>query len=602
MRLFSPWALWFLSFMPLVVLMYILKQKFEERQISSIYLWQQVLKDIEVNTPWQKLKRNLLLFLQLLSILFLVFALSDPYIYTRGGMYSNLVIVIDNTGSMNARYEGNTRLEQAKQLAEEMISRSGTKSNITLLTVERSPKVEIGKTTDKGEAVSKLRAIKPGNSSGDINDSVSLVRAMVKQYEGSSGYKAVFYTDSPVDTEDLNAETVSLASELTNASLDYISYSRDNGRLIVLVRATNRSSRALSREISLYGNDKVLDIKSVELPAGETKTVYFEEMGTNAHYIWAEFTEKDDLEEDNQVYGVVKFTETNKVLLISTGNVFIEKALSNIKGLELYKTNPEEDVEAGYDLYIFDSAVPEVLPKSGSVLLINPPPDNGIIEVGAELQGGIADIAVHPITRYMENADFTVSKLKSIEVPFWSEVLINVDRNAAALYGEYKGRKTAVLGFDLHNSDFALTTEYPIFVYNLAAYLMGINSEGRTSYVCGDSIELNPDPEVSEVTVENPEGEIFRPELTYPMLPFDKTGQFGIYELTQKLGGTEKISSFAVNFPVESESMNNRWLVPEDQKAAAAVAALGGTRMQEWLIGLLLLVTAVEWVVYIRGY
>ena len=602
MRLFSPWALWFLSFIPLVVLMYILKQKFEERQIGSIYLWQQVLKDIEVNTPWQKLKKNLLLFLQLLSILFLVFALSDPYLYTRGGMYSNLVIILDNTGSMNARQGEGTRLEKAKQLAEEMINHSGTKANITLLSVDRTPRVEIGKTTDKGEAISRLRAIEPNNSSGSINDSVSLVRAMVKQYEGNSGYKAVFYTDSPVDTEDLNAEVVSLASELQNASLDYISYSDDNGKLTALVRATNRSNSPLSREISLYGNDKVLDIKNIELPARETMTVYFEGISTNAPYIWAELTEKDDLEEDNQVYSVVEFTKSSKVLLVSTSNVFIERALSNIKGLELYKTNPDEDLEEGYDLYIFDSVTPEVLPKSGSVLLLNPPAGNGIVEVGAELQGGIADIITHPITKYMENADFTVSKLKSMEVPFWSEALINVGENTAAFSGEYKGRKTAVIGFDLHNSDFALTTEYPIFMYNLAAYLVGIDTEGRTSYVCGDSIDLNPNPEVKEAAVKDPAGEVHRLGLTYPMLPFDKTGQFGVYELTQEIGETEKVSSFAVNFPVESESVNNQQLAPEVQKASAAGTALGGTRLQEWLLGLLLLAAAVEWMVYIRGY
>ncbi|MHB1392870.1 MAG: vWA domain-containing protein [Clostridia bacterium] len=601
MRLFSPWALWFLSFMPLVVLMYILKQKFEERQISSIYLWQQVLKDIEVNTPWQKLKRNLLLFLQLLSILFLVFALSDPYLYTKGGMYSNLVVVIDNTGSMNAKYEGKTRLEHAKQLAEEMISRSGTKANITLLTVEISPRVEIGKTTDKGEAVSKLRAIKPSNASGSINDSVSLVRAMVKQYEGNSGYKAVFYTDSPVDTQDLNAEVVSLASELQNVSLDYISYSTDNGKLTALVRATNRSNVPLAREISLYGSDKVLDIKNIELPAGETKTVYFEEISTNAPYLWAELTEKDDLEEDNQVYGVVKYTKPSKVLLIASSNVFIEKALSNINGLELYKTNPDEDIEDGYDLYIFDSVSPEELPKSGSVLLLNPPSGNGIVEVGAELQGGVADVMKHPITKYMENADFTVSKLKDMEAPFWSDVLISVGGKAAALSGEYRGRKTSALGFDLHNSDFALTTEYPIFIYNLAAYLIGIDTEGRASYVCGDSIDLSPNPEVKEAAVKDPAGEIHRLELTYPMLPFDKTGQFGVYELTQKLDETDKVSSFAVNFPAESESVNNKQ-IPETQKATAAGTAAGGTGLQKWLLGLLLLVAAVEWVVYIRGY
>jgi len=580
--------------MPLVVLMYILKQKFEERQISSIYLWQQVLKDIEVNTPWQKLKKNLLLFLQLLSILFLVFALSDPYLYTGGGMHSNLVIVIDNTGSMNARYENGTRLAKAKQLAEEMISRSGTKANITLLTVGRSPRVEIGKTTDKGEAISKLRGINPGNSSGNINDSVSLVRAMIKQYEGSDSYKAVFYTDSPVNTEDLNAEVVPLASELVNVSLDYISYSDDNGKLTVLVRASNRSNTSLKREISLYGNDKVMDIKNVEIPAGETMSVYFEGISANAPYIWAELTEKDDLVEDNQVYGVLNFSKPKKVLLISTGNAFIERALSNIEGLELYKTNPDADIDEGYDLYIFDSTMPSILTESGSVLTVNP--------TGAELQGGIADIATHTITKYMENANFTVSKLKDMEVPFWADILIKFGDNAAAISGEYKGRKMAVIGFDLHDSDFPLTTEYPIFMYNLAAYLVGIDTEGKTSYVCGDAIDLSPNPEVTEAVVKDPEGIEYRLELAYPMLPFDNTGQYGVYELTQKIDETEKVSSFAVNFPTESESVNSKQEVDISQEASEAGNTSGGTRLQELFLGLMLMAAAIEWVVYIRGY
>ena len=602
MTLFSPWALWFLSFMPLVVLMYILKQKFEERQISSIYLWQQVLKDIEVNTPWQKLKKNLLLFLQLLSILFLVFALSDPYLYTGGGMHSNLVIVIDNTGSMNARYENGTRLAKAKQLAEEMISRSGTKANITLLTAGRSPRVEIGKTTDKGEAISKLRDINPGNSSGNINDSVSLVRAMIKQYEGGDSYKAVFYTDSPVNTEDLNAEVVSLASELQNVSLDYISYSDDNGRLTVLVRASNRSNTSLEREISLYGNDKVLDIRNVEIPAGETMSVYFEGISANAPYIWAELTEKDDLAEDNQVYCILDPAKPKKALLVSAGNVFLEKALSNIEGLELYKTNPDENLYEGYDLYIFDSAEISQLPESGSVMLINPSLGNGIIEAGAGLEGGIADIAAHPLTKYMEEASFTVSKYKKMEVPFWADVLITLDGNAAVISGEYRGRKTAVIGFDLHDSDFALTTEYPIFMYNLAAYLVGIDLKGKTSYVCGDAIDLNPNPEAEEVVVKTPEGVEYKLELTYPMLPFDNTGQYGVYELTQRIGEAEAVSSFAVNFPAETESAGGKPDASAAQEASEAGNVPGGTRLQELFLGLLLMAAAIEWVVYIRGY
>jgi hypothetical protein len=503
---------------------------------------------------------------------------------------------------MNASYEGGTRLEKAKLMAEEMLERSGTKANITLLTVERNPKVEIGKTTDKGEAVSRLRGIKPGNSSGNINDAVSLVRAIVKQYEGSNSYKAVFYTDSPVDTGDLNAEVVSLASELQNVSLDYISYSEDKGELTVLVRATNRSAVPLGREISLYGNDKVLDIKNVELAPGETAAVYFEGISAAAPYLWAELTEKDDLEEDNQIYGVVRLTKPRKVLLVSDSNVFIEKALSQVKGLELYKTNPEEVGSEGYDLYIFDSVTTVKLPESGSILLIAPEPGNGIVEIGGELQGGTGEILKHSLTKYMDNASFAVARLKSMDAPYWSEVLMKVAGDPAVLSGEYKGRKTAVIAFDLHDSDFVLTTEYPIFIYNLVSYLAGMETEDRAAYVCGDSIALNPSPEAEEVTVKAPEGESYRQELTYPMLPFDRTGQFGVYELRQKIGEIQSVSSFAVNFPVESESVSYAETVQKAQNTSENTAVQGGVRLQEWLLGLLLLVAAVEWVVYIRGY
>lgn len=602
MRLFSPWALGFLSFIPLVILMYILKQKFEEREISSIYLWHQVLKDIEVNTPWQKLKKNLLLFLQLLFITLLVFALSDPFVYIKGGMYSNLVIVIDNTGSMNTRYGSGTRLDQAKRLAENAVRSTGTKANITLVTVGDEPKVLIGKTSDKAEAIERIRAIKDSNSSGNINDSVSLVKAMVKQYEVESSYKAVFYTDSFLDTKDLNAEVAVIASEVENASLDYIAYSQEDKGLKVMVRASNRSKNTMSREISLYGNDKVLDIKIVELAPEETKTVYFENVPAEGAYLWAEFTGEDDLMEDNVIYGVLKSEQPKKVLMVSQGNIFIEKALSNIRGLELYKTNPGERFEEGYDLYIYDSNSPEELPAGGSMLLLNPAAGNGIIEPAGEVEGGMAEIKTHPVTKYMDNAMFTVSKLKNIEVPYWADVLISAGSKPAVVAGEYKGRKTAVIGFDLHNSDFVLTPEYPIFLYNLMGYLTGLYLEGRTSYTSGEQVEMNILPEATEAFVKDPAGKTHRLELVYPILPFDETGDTGIYEVVQKLEDGEKISRFAVNFPTETESAVPHANNAAGKKASDPGATAGGTRLQDWFIALVLLLAAVEWVVYIRGY
>jgi hypothetical protein len=146
------------------------------------------------------------------------------------------------------------------------------------------------------------------------------------------------------------------------------------------------------------------------------------------------------------------------------------------------------------------------------------------------LEGGIADIAAHPLTKYMEDASFAVSKYKKMEGPFWADVLITLDGTAAVISGEYRGRKTAVIGFDLHDSDFDLTTEYPIFMFNLAAYLVGIDLKGKTSYVCGDAIDLNPNPEAAEAVVKTPEGIEYKLELTYPCcLSINRTER--VYEL-----------------------------------------------------------------------
>ncbi|HNU79927.1 MAG TPA: hypothetical protein PKG58_04185, partial [Bacillota bacterium] len=90
--------------------------------------------------------------------------------------------------------------------------------------------------------------------------------------------------------------------------------------------------------------------------------------------------------------------------------------------------------------------------------------------------------------------------------------------------------------------------------------------------------------------------------LTYPMLPFDNTGQYGVYELTQRIGEAEAVSSFAVNFPAETESAGGKPDASAAQEASEAGNVPGGTRLQELFLGLLLMAAAIEWVVYIRGY
>lgn len=599
MRLFAPWALWFLGAIPLIIMMYILKQKFEEREISSVYLWQQVLKDIEVNTPWQKLKKNLLLLLQLLAAFLLIFALADPFVNLRGSDYANLIIVIDNTGSMNATYDQSTRLEKAKDLAETLVKNSATGTQITLISAGSHPKVELNNTIDKLEAINKIKAIKTSNSSGNINDAISMVKAMSKQ---ALTYKAVFYTDSGVNLEGLNGEVVGVAKPVDNVSLDMLTHTAKDDKLKVLIRTTNHGSTDVIREITVYGNDKVLDIKNVELKAGETISVLSEADNIDISYLYAELSEGDGLISDNTVFDVVKPSQLQKVLLISQSNLFIEKAFNVIDHVELYKSNPGDEIQGEYDLYIYDGVLPTSLPKKGSIMLISPPSDSEIAKVNGEIEGGTVNVVQHNLTKYLEGTSFAVSKLKDIELPYYADKLLEIDDNVAAFVGQIRERKTAVIAFDLHNSDFVLTPEYPIFMHNIAGYLINISSEEKSVYKSGEAVIVNPMPDAKSAYIESAADKRYDVELKYPILPFENTEEIGVYKLVQKLENGDLESMFAVNFPSDTESNTREQQDSQNAEIEKVEAFITGKRIAAWLIVLVLLIAAVEWVVYIRGY
>ena len=85
-----------------ILLLYMLRLRRREVLISSTFLWRQVVQDTEANTPWQRLRRNLLLFLQLLILLLLVLALARPFITVPTVSAGKIALLIDASGSMTA--------------------------------------------------------------------------------------------------------------------------------------------------------------------------------------------------------------------------------------------------------------------------------------------------------------------------------------------------------------------------------------------------------------------------------------------------------------------------------------------------------------------
>ena len=67
MSLLVPAALAFGVIIPVILLLYFMRPKRQERVVSSTLLWQQALQDLQASRPWQRLRITPLLLLQILA-------------------------------------------------------------------------------------------------------------------------------------------------------------------------------------------------------------------------------------------------------------------------------------------------------------------------------------------------------------------------------------------------------------------------------------------------------------------------------------------------------------------------------------------------------
>lgn len=112
---------------PSLVILYFLKLRRRDLEVSTTLLWRKAIQDMQANAPFQRLRRNILLILQLLALAAALFALAQPQITANVGGGARHVLLIDRSASMQA-VDGDparpgevTRLEAARKRALEVI-------------------------------------------------------------------------------------------------------------------------------------------------------------------------------------------------------------------------------------------------------------------------------------------------------------------------------------------------------------------------------------------------------------------------------------------------------------------------------------------------
>jgi hypothetical protein len=166
-------------------------------KIPSLLLWDKVMRDSRVNSPFQKFKRHLLLLLQLLILLFLVLAAFQPYIMGQQYKGKFYPILIDVSASMGALKSGTsqTRLDIAKENVKKIIESHTDGQQIALLIFGNTARKVCSFTNNKRILLAALESITVEDVPSDVEDVLRMTQALSQNYKFS---EVIMFSDGNI--------------------------------------------------------------------------------------------------------------------------------------------------------------------------------------------------------------------------------------------------------------------------------------------------------------------------------------------------------------------------------------------------------------------
>jgi Ca-activated chloride channel homolog len=550
----------------LIVVMYILKLRRKDVVVSSTWLWSKVIRDVQANAPFQKLRKNLLLLLQLIAILLLVLLLARPYWRGRGLGGRSVVIVVDNSASMGAKDTGSSRLDEAKREAMKVVNDIRAEDQMMVLSAGARPESMTGFTADRTELARAIDRIRQTETITNMRDAVNLAAALVSARNTSVVGQIDIVSDGafpPITGVDLGKALVrfhTVGKRSDNVGIAAVDYRRSlvgEKTVEVFVTVRNFSDKPRTFNVELLHEKTTRDARELTLPPrGEDSDIFELPEPSGPIALDINLDAKDDMEADNRASLVISPRKIVKALLVTPGNVFLENGIKADPNVELTTGKPGAS-PAGYDVVIYDGTAPAKLPD-GNYLFVNCTSNQAPVSPLGEVeeQGLIDPNRNHPVLRYVDFGSLRWTKLRYGKAAGWGQELATSESGAAIVAGE-KGKMRAVwTGFemDLAHSQFPILVAYPIFISNTIRWLARADDAGSGSLQLrtGTPVTIDAPASAKTLVITKPHGE----ERILAVPPrggvvFDDTDEVGIYKATGE-GGFQRV--YAANLASFAES------------------------------------------------
>ncbi|MFZ9090200.1 MAG: vWA domain-containing protein [Planctomycetaceae bacterium] len=379
-------AVLFLAAIPLVIL-YFLKLRRPRVEIPSLVLWQSVVNDQRVNSPFQKFRRNLLLLLQLLILTLLVLALTQPFIGSAAGTAEFTPILIDCSASMSAidPATGETRLSLILDQVRERINNLRSDQQFALFTFASTGRRLTEFTNDRRVLLQALESIEATDLPAQLDDVLRMaaayttsfpIREVILLTDGNLPESVEFELPFSLQVKRLQVQGANLGITEMTARRD----GKDGWELFI--RITGASEELQTAELQLYQNGEQIFTERISAAAGDGERLVFPIETDTLALVEARLIPagEDVLETDNRCWLTLPATRSLQVLTLGQLTTW-QRAVNVLDGVEQEVVTGGVPDQTEYDLIISDGEIPEGINAPVTLFVDVIPEDlSGLIE------------------------------------------------------------------------------------------------------------------------------------------------------------------------------------------------------------------------------
>ena len=524
-----PLALIALASLPALAAIYLLRNRFRQRTVSSLMLWQLQERSQEGGVKVQKVRLPWIFFLELLILALLVFAATGPR-WRVGNAAKPLIVVLDDSASMLAKTLGGTPRERALSALRSILTSEAFQS-VRFIRAGRRVSV-LGSPAPVRGALDHLKDWRCRDSRAEISAGIALAREL-----GHDEANILVITDDVAPESFRTADRLRwIALGVASPNLAFVNAARSlssEGERCLLEIA-NLSSGPAATTLSVTAGSQVLREARIEIASNSVRRLVFN-LPKDTPEIRASLSE-DALAADNEVVLLPSPRERIRVRVAVQ-----DERLRELVERTLAATEARAAISDSPHLVIHDQSGTPLGTNVWSARILASPE-------ATALTGPFIMDTSHPVTRGVSLVGVVWAAVKRTNSPS-DQILVTTDDQALITVDrDVFGREKLLLNLNPRLSTIAQSPDWPILFWNIL--------EWRRAALPGlDDVNFRPGTDVrirskgDHLTLTRPGGEVDEISIGQGEL-IARAEESGLF----KVNAAEGEWRFAVNFLAPEES------------------------------------------------